>query len=220
MNQSSAPPPNPDGQPPRQPGPTSPNELYRHCWNGYQYRDQLIPQEFWFMSQVFMFLLPVMAAARAVNMGDERINDWGTRILAATIGFAGFIALCAYIHDLRANASCKRVLRSRMVDMEVVDLGQLPSEQPVPPSGQHNNCGYFLVIRDRIRTFFDRIPLCNIPWWLLNWLWFRGRNEGGANDYSATRLFLFAAHVYVVVWLIAAIMIVVGPKLTFPFFPR
>lgn len=52
-----------NGDPPVPPPATPPavppdaRDLYGHCMAGYQYRDQLVPQEFMFMTQGFFFLM-------------------------------------------------------------------------------------------------------------------------------------------------------------------
>src|SRR5207249_1873944 len=58
--------------------PSVPDEkLYKHCFDGYQYRDILIPQEFLFMTQVIFFLLTILGAARAIPFEDQ----WVPRLL-------------------------------------------------------------------------------------------------------------------------------------------
>ena len=98
--------------PPSQPAVPPDPTLYGQFLNGYQYRDQLIPQEFWYMTFCFSILLPIMGVA---SQTSNRILAF---VLVLLIGLAGLVALLAYLLDIMANATCKGYLRGTMVEME------------------------------------------------------------------------------------------------------
>ena len=173
--------------PPDQPRPFQPAGipdsvvLYKHCFDGYVSRDQMIPQGFSFMTSCFVLLLTIMGIARSVPTGDEL----SSRALTLLIGIAGLFALVAYTLDIHANASCKGRLRDLMVRMERREILTVPLADLEPIAD--DIAGYWHFIHHRKPTRFERGMR----------IIFRTVRL----DVSATIMFKTAAIVYCIVWI-------------------
>jgi hypothetical protein len=87
---------------------------YQTIQDGYKSRDQLVPQEFAYMLQVFFIFITLMTAAKAFLNFDRSFAV----IVFLLLGLVGFIALSAFLIDLQANTSSKRALRQRGAEIE------------------------------------------------------------------------------------------------------
>lgn len=99
------------------PAPVAPpteSKLYEQCLNGYNYRDQLVAQEFFWMSQLFVVFLTGVGAVVALLGSVKPL----TFALVLLLGVAGFFMIRAFLRDLRANFMCKAALRWVMRDLE------------------------------------------------------------------------------------------------------
>lgn len=80
---------------------------------GYGYRDQLIPQEFGHMVQVFFIFAVLLGAAKAFVETDRLFMG-----ISLGIALGGICALGGFLVDIAANASSKRALRSATAQLE------------------------------------------------------------------------------------------------------
>ena len=81
---------------------------------GYNGRDQLVPEEFTDSLQSFAIFRMLIGAARVFVEAGSPV---GTAVIVL-LGITGFIALAAFQTDIEANTSCKRALRERMREFE------------------------------------------------------------------------------------------------------
>ena len=176
---------------PRVPAPPA---LRAECADGYKYRDQLIPQQFAWLTQAFFLLLTVMTAA-GVLAKERPVLATGLVLL---LGIAGFCALFAYVLDLQANSSCKAALRYAMIKLD--DLYH--------ESG--NRLTYWDIIRFRWRYRLERWYAPPPPVQV-------GEPDPGQLppaaqhrvDRSATPWFVSAAYLYLVVWVLLTVALVI-----------
>jgi hypothetical protein len=131
---------------------------------GYKYRDQLIPQEFFHMVQVFSALLLLMTASRALGGGLGIF-------LSAFLAIVGITALGGFLLDLEANISCKRVLRKRAAEIEESCPG----------------LKYWQTINSRAPYFHEK-NFRRIPDWMRRWF---GLGPSASDGFLFAARFLF-----------------------------
>lgn len=141
-------PPEPPGNARRRtaPPPNEESSLYDRCFDGYKYRDQLVPQEFFWVSQLFGLFLTLGAGV----VGFLESDKWLAISLVSFIGVVGFIVIWAFLGDMRANFQCKAALRWVMREMEEDQVGD--------DVRAHY---YWQIIRERdriVRERNERIP--------------------------------------------------------------
>jgi len=157
---------------------------YEHAFDGYQSRDEIIPREFASMLQAFFVFFGLIAAAKAF----ATLHPAFAKFCVITIGFGGFVGLLAFLVDIQANTSCKRALRDRAIDIER-ELG--------PNVGT-----YWKTINGRKQHTIERFMKGTIKKFLD---FFREKPSEGEG--STGSVFVVAAEILVVLWLVFAIVI-------------
>lgn len=176
------PPPPPPGNVRRRndPPPNEDSSLYDRCFDGYKCRDQLVPQEFFWVSQLFgLFLGGVVAV-----VGFLASFKWPAFFLVLFIGVVGFVMIWAFLCDMRANFRCKAALRWVMREIEDGLI-------------RDDVCGdyYWRIIRNRDWIVRERNEIA------------RQQNEPAP---AVTDWFIRATWGYLVIWVILIGIVLVG----------
>ena len=88
---------------------------YQYAFEGYKYRDTLIPSEFNQIIQTFLFFNTIMAAFTHFAT-QEHFNSFVALLIL--IGMTGGISIFALLLDIESNLSCKVVMRQRCEEIE------------------------------------------------------------------------------------------------------
>lgn len=89
-------------------------EEYQMCLNGYNYRDQIVPDEFSKLVQNFSIFLTIILAISVFIEVSQILHI----ILCVLIGMVGFFSIYAILVDMESNLSCKVALRKRCMEIE------------------------------------------------------------------------------------------------------
>ena len=87
---------------------------YKECNTGYNYRDNMIHQEFVSIIRIFSFFITLIIA---FNTFIETVPFLHFSFIII-IGIAGFLSLFSMILDIQSNSSCNIVLRKRATEIE------------------------------------------------------------------------------------------------------
>jgi len=87
---------------------------YNYCFTGYEYRDQLVPDEFSNLSQKFLVFATLMFAFNFIVDISQLIHY----VFIAILFISGFLSMFAMLIDMQSNLSCKTALRNRCIEIE------------------------------------------------------------------------------------------------------
>ncbi|CAN5344986.1 hypothetical protein BH09BAC1_BH09BAC1_09470 [soil metagenome] len=88
-------------------------EEYRYSMDGYNYRDQLVPQEFANVLQSFSIYISIFIV---LNVFGESSKIY--LIIQVCLGVAGCFGIVSLLIDMQSNLSCKTALRERCKQIE------------------------------------------------------------------------------------------------------